>query len=70
MSNLIEIDRVKVIDMGGTLYSRVPKFFRRNGGVSPGDEAVFLRDVESGEVVIRIEKVLDESGNPKDSAAS
>ena len=68
MSNLIEMDRVRVIDIGGSLYALIPKFLRRNDGVSSGDEAIYFHEIESGEIVLRIGKPPDENGNPRESA--
>ena len=54
MNGLIEIDRVKVIDIGGTPYMQIPRFMRREQ--SPiGGEAVFLKSADESDVVVRID---------------
>ena len=56
MSNLVEIDRVKIIDIGGSPYMLVPKFMRREGAMI-GNEVVFLKSADSNEPVLRVESV-------------
>lgn len=61
MDNLVEIDRVKIANMGGSPYILVPKRFRREpfmleDGQYPY-EAVFLQAPNSDDVKIRIEKI-------------
>lgn len=56
-TELIEIDRVKLREIGGTsLYCRIPKPFRRETDAAEGDELVWYRDTRTGEMCIRIEK--------------
>jgi len=58
--NLVEIDRNKLITMGGSVYILVPKFLRK--GIIPGVtadkyEAAFFRRPDSEETVIRVEQI-------------
>lgn len=55
MENLVEIDRTKVISMGGSLYFLVPRLIRREE-VEPGDEIIYLREPNSTDTIIRIVK--------------
>lgn len=58
--NLVEIDRNKLVTMGGSAYILVPKFLRRGlipDVTSDKYEAVFYRAPNSDQTVISIEKI-------------
>lgn len=63
MENLVEIDRNRVVAMGGSRYVLVPKALREQLGIEVGDEVVFLRSAEFPECVIRIEKQTPEKSS-------
>ena len=65
MQGLIEIDTVQVRELGGSLYSLVPKILREQNDLVPGDRVVFLRnsDMAENECVIRIEKQTPKNGS-------
>ena len=67
MKGLIEIDTVQVRELGGSLYSLMPKVLREQNGVVPGDRVVFLRnaDMAENECVIRIEKQTPKNGDER-----
>lgn len=54
-TNLVEIDRCKVVAMGGSLYLLAPRLLRREGAIA-GDEIVYLRAPNSDDTVIRLIK--------------
>lgn len=56
MRNLVEIDRCKIISIGCSQYTRVPKALRRESRCTPGDEAVYFRAPSSTDTIIRIVK--------------
>ena len=59
MSNLTEIERLPVMVMNGTPYFRVPKCLRSQIDDDTGhQETVYARDIDSGELVLRIENTL------------
>ena len=58
--NLVELDRNKLVAMGGSAYILLPKFLRR--GIIPDVtadkyEAVFYRAPNSEQTIIKIEKI-------------
>ncbi len=58
--NLVELDRNKLVAMGGSTYILVPKFLRR--GLIPGVtvdkyESVFYHEPDSGQTIIKIEQI-------------
>lgn len=58
--NLVEIDRNKLVVMGGSAYILVPKFLRRGlipGVTSDKYEAVFSRKPDSEQTIIEIEQI-------------
>lgn len=60
--NLVEVDRIKLVAMGGSTYMSVPKFLRRGliSGVTVDNyEAVFYRAPNSDQTIIRIEQLGD-----------
>lgn len=62
--NLVEIDRNKLVVMGGSMYILLPKFLRK--GIIPGVtsdkyESVFYRKPDSEQTVIKIEEMGNES---------
>lgn len=69
--NLVEIDRVTVREMSGSLYALVPKAIRRDFEIEPGDEIAFLRAPGETDITIRIIKAnATAPGRPADSASS
>lgn len=61
MSNLVEIDRSKVISMNGTPYVKLADTLRREYNPGPGDVVIFLRAPDSTETIIRIIKPQEKS---------
>lgn len=61
--SLVEIDRKKVINMGGSRYVGIPGAIRDQLQIEIGDEVIFLRSPNSSDVVIRIEKQTPEKGS-------
>lgn len=61
MGNLVEIDRIKITNVGGSPYALVPRRFRREPFVLVDGqypyEAVYLQAPDSDDVIIRIEKI-------------
>jgi hypothetical protein len=61
MANLVEIDRQKIANIGGSPYILVPKRFRREPLILHNGqyeyEAIFLQAPNSDDVVFRIEKI-------------
>lgn len=58
--NLVEVDRNKLVAMGGSAYILVPKFLRRGliAGVTVDKyEAVFFRAPNSEQTIIEIEQI-------------
>lgn len=65
MSNLTEIERLPVMVMNGTPYFRVPKCLRSQIDEDAGQqETVYARNIDTGELVLRIEKIPP----PKDAS--
>lgn len=58
MSNLTEVDRLPVMVMNSTPYFRVPRCLRDQMNEETSQyETVYARDIQSGHLVIRIEKI-------------
>lgn len=59
--NLVEIDRNKLVSMGGSIYILLPKFLRRGIPDVTADkhEAVFFRAPNSEQTIIKIEEKGD-----------
>lgn len=58
--NLVEVDRNKLVVMGGSAYILVPKFLRRGiiaGVTADKYESVFYRKPGSDQTIIRIEQI-------------
>ena len=56
MNRLIEIDRSKIINMGGSQYVKLPAFLKRETGSVPGDDFVWFRETNDSDPIIKIEK--------------
>lgn len=54
--NLVEIDRAKIVNSGGSQYSRVPPALKRLFESEFGDSLVFKQAPGSNDIFITIEK--------------
>lgn len=61
MERFVEIDRQKIVKMGGSQYVLVPQSLRRENESEPGDEVLFLRAPGSSDTIIRIQKADKEN---------
>lgn len=61
-TNFVELERVKIANIGGSPYILVPRRFRREPFILTNGEylyeAIFSQAPNSDDVVIRIEKLL------------
>ena len=68
-NSLVEVDRRKVVSMGGTLYVGVPDHLKRQG-VEAGDEIIYLRSAEFEETVIGVLKKTAQGGSSDEPGKS
>ena len=58
--NLVEVERVKIINVGGSMYMKVPDCLKRKFAPIIGDSATFHRSSDEGDTIIRIEKTNED----------
>lgn len=61
MTGMVEIDRTKLTNMGGSQYALIPRQLRSRFNTEPGDEIIWSGMPDSDDVVIRIVKKASES---------
>lgn len=55
MASFVEIDRARIINMGGSPYVLLPKNLRRKLNPEFGEEVVFCEDADTGDIHIRVD---------------
>jgi hypothetical protein len=66
MLELVEVERCRVINIGGYLYTKIPACLKRQYDPGPGDEVTYHRSSDNGDTIIRIDKNSSASAEKTD----